>query len=270
MLLVEKVTKRYGGVQALNQVSLKVPKGMIKGLMGPNGAGKSTLFHLISGIERPDSGRIYFEGRETTSLAPHEIALRGLGRTFQTIQTWGNMTVIDTILAGMHRKLKGGFLSCGFWLPGIKRQEKEVLRKAKDILESLGLLGRWEWPASQLSFGEQRILEMGRALAMDPGFLLLDEPTSGLTPAEVEQISRRIRRLKEEGMTFLIVEHRMELVMKIADEIAVLHNGELIAEGPPDEIRKNEEVIEAYLRNRGVRDKDKKTDGPIRPSPCPP
>ena len=137
MLSIEKVTKRYEGVQALNQVSLKVPKGMIKGLMGPNGAGKSTLFHLISGIERPDSGRIYFEGRETTSLAPHEIALLGLGRTFQTIQTWGNMTVVDTILAGMHRKLKGGFLSCGFWLPGIKRQEKEALKKGKRISWSL-------------------------------------------------------------------------------------------------------------------------------------
>jgi branched-chain amino acid transport system ATP-binding protein len=253
MLAIEKVTKRYGGVQALNQVSLKVPKGMIKGLMGPNGAGKSTLFHLISGIERPDSGRIYFEGRETTSLAPHEIALLGLGRTFQTIQTWGNMTVVDTILAGMHRKLKGGFLSCGFWLPGIKKQEKEALKTAKDILESLGLLGRWEWPASQLSFGEQKILEMGRSLAMDPGFLLLDEPASGLTPPEVEQFSRTIRRLKEEGMTLLIVEHRVELVMEIADEIAVLRNGELIADGPPDEVRRNEKVIEAYLRNRGGR-----------------
>ena len=252
MLAIEKVSKRYEGVQALNQVSLKVPEGTIKGLIGPNGAGKSTLFHLISGIERPDSGRIYFKGTEITSLAPHEIALLGLGRTFQTIQTWGNMTVVDNILAGMHRKLKGGFLSCGFWLPEIRRQEKEALEKAKEILEFLGLLGRWEWPASQLSFGEQRILEMGRTLAMDPAFLLLDEPASGLTPVEVGQISQGIKRLKEEGMTFFIVEHRMELVMEIADQIAVLHNGELIAEGPPDEIRRNEKVIGAYLRNRGV------------------
>jgi ABC-type branched-subunit amino acid transport system ATPase component len=253
MLIIDNVSKKYGGVQALNQVFLEVPKGIIKGIIGPNGAGKSTLFHLISGMERPDSGRIYFKGTEITFLKPHEIALLGMGRTFQTIQTWGNMTVVDNILAGMHRRLKGGFLSCGFQLPGIRTQEKRALKEAKEILEFMGLLGRWEWPASQLSLGEQKMLEMGRTLAMRPEFLLLDEPASGLTPVEIEQLSQRIQRLKQEGMTFLIIEHRMELVLEIADEIAVLHNGERIAEGPPDEVRTNEKVIGAYLKDRGSR-----------------
>jgi len=247
MLIVDNVSKKYEGVQALRQVSLKVPKGMIKGIIGPNGAGKSTLFHLISGMERPDSGRIYFKDREITSLEPHEIALSGMGRTFQTIQTWGNMSVVDNILAGMHRRLRGCFFSCGFWTPGIRRQEKEALKEAKEILEFLGLLGRWEWPASQLSFGELKILELGRALAMRPEFLLLDEPASGLTPAELEQLSQRLQRLRQEGITFLIIEHRMELVLKIADEVAVIHNGERIAEGSPDKIRTNEKVMKAYL-----------------------
>lgn len=248
MLLLKEVSKRYEGIQALDQVSIEVRKGTIKGLIGPNGAGKSTLFHLVSGIERQDSGKITFKGTEMTSLDPYERSLRGMGRTFQTLQTWGNMTVVDNILAGMHRRLKGGFLSSGFWLPGIGKQEKEALKEAKEILEFLGLLGRWEWPASHLSFGEQKMIELGRALAMKPDLLLLDEPASGLTPAEVHQLSRKIQQLKEKGMTFFIVEHRLELVLEITDEIAVLHNGHLIADGSPGEIQKDETVIKAYLR----------------------
>jgi len=246
MLAIDDVSKKYEGVHALNRVSLKVPKGVIKGIIGPNGAGKSTLFHLIGGTERPDSGNIYFKGTEVTSLEPHEIARLGMGRTFQTIQVWGNMTVVDNILTGMHRRLMGGFLTCGLWLPRIKRQEGEALKKAKEILESLGLLGRWEWPASQLSFGEQRMVELGRALAMEPDLLLLDEPASGLTPLEAERLSRSVDRLKGQRITVVIVEHRTEWVLDIADEIAVLHNGELVIEGPPDEIRRNEQVMKAY------------------------
>jgi branched-chain amino acid transport system ATP-binding protein len=252
MLAIEKVTKRYEGVRALNQVSLEVRKGIIKGLIGPNGSGKTTLFHLISGLEKPDSGRICFKGKEITSLGPYQISASGIGRTFQTVQTWGNMTVVDNILGGMDRNLKGGFLSCGMWLPAIKRQEREALRQAKEILEFLGLLGRWEWPASQLSLGEQKMLELGRAIAVKPELLLLDEPASGLTPAEIQQLSKRLQRLQQEGMTLFIVEHRMELVMDVAEEVAVLHNGELIAEGSPDEVRRDKKVIDAYLKGREV------------------
>ena len=248
LLTLTEVTKRYDGIRALNRVSLHVERGTIKGLMGPNGSGKSTLFHLISGMERPDSGRILFKEKEITSLAPHEIARMGLGRTFQTLQTLGNMTVVDNILTGMYRRLEGGLLSSGFWLPQSKQGEREALKEAKGVLEFVGLLGRWEWPASQLSFGEQKMLELGRAIASRPELLLLDEPAAGLTPAEIEALAGRILRLRKDGMTVFLVEHRMEMVMEIADEIAVLHQGEVIAEGSPDEIRRDHRVIETYTK----------------------
>jgi branched-chain amino acid transport system ATP-binding protein len=250
LLLIEEIIKEYDGIRALDRVSLKVEKGSIKGLIGPNGAGKSTLFHLISGVEKPDSGKIYLKGREISSLEPHERSALGIGRTFQTLQVWGNMTVVENIMAGMNRRLKGGLLSCGLWLPWIRRSEKEALREAKEILDSLGLLGKWESIASQLPYGKQKLLELGRALAMKPELLLLDEPASGLTLAEIEQISKLIFQVRQEGVTVFIVEHHMGMVMEIADEIAVLHNGELIAEGTPDAVRKNLRVIEAYLTRR--------------------
>jgi ABC-type branched-subunit amino acid transport system ATPase component len=251
-LSVKEIIKNYDGVHALNRVSLHVRKGIIKGLIGPNGAGKTTLFHLISGMERPASGRIYFKGMDITSMEPYEISLLGVGRTFQTLQIWGNMTVVENIMAGMHTRLKGGFLSCGLWLPWVKRTEKEAMEEAKEILEFLGLLGRWKWPASQLSFGQQKILEMGRALAMKPELILLDEPAAGLTPTEVGRLAERISQLRKEGITVFIVEHHMGMVMEIADEIAVLNNGELIAEGTPDVVRRNPGVIEAYLKGTRV------------------
>jgi ABC-type branched-subunit amino acid transport system ATPase component len=250
LLLIEEIIKEYDGIRALDRVSLKVEKGSIKGLIGPNGAGKSTLFHLISGVEKPDSGKIYLKGREISSLEPHERSALGIGRTFQTLQVWGNMTVVENIMAGMNRRLKGGPLSCGLWLPWIRRSEKEALMEAKGILDSLGLLGKWESIASQLPYGKQKLLELGRALAMKPELLLLDEPASGLTLAEIEQVSQHITQVRQEGVTVFIVEHHMGMVMEIADEIAVLHNGELIAEGRPGAVRKNPRVVEAYLTRR--------------------
>jgi branched-chain amino acid transport system ATP-binding protein len=252
LLSIDTISKSYDGVRALHQISLHVQKGTIKGLIGPNGAGKTTLFHLITGVERPSSGKIFFQGRDITTLEPHEIALLGVGRTFQTLQVLGTMTVVENILTGMHTRLKGGFLSCGLWLPWIHRGERDALQEAKKILEFLGLLGRWKWPAFQLSFGQQKMLELGRALAMQPKLLLLDEPAAGLTPAEVKKLSEKICQLKGQGITVLVVEHHMGMVMEIADEVAVLHNGEIIAEGPPDAVKKNPHVIEAYLQGRGV------------------
>jgi branched-chain amino acid transport system ATP-binding protein len=250
LLSIEEITKAYGGIRALDRVSLHVEKGSIKGLIGPNGAGKSTLFHLISGVEKPDSGRIDFKERDITSSESHEISALGMARTFQTLQIWGNMTVVENIMTGMNRRLKGGLFSCGLWLPWIKRSEKEALKEAKEILDSLGLLGKWESMASQLPYGKQKLLEIGRALAMKPELLLLDEPASGLTQTEMKQLSERISQVRQEGMTVFIVEHHMGMVMEIADEIAVLHNGELIAEGTPEAVRKNPQVIEAYLTRR--------------------
>jgi len=247
LLSIETVTKEYDGIRALDRVSLKVEKGSIKGLIGPNGAGKSTLFHLITGVEEPDSGKIYFKEREITSMGSHEISALGIGRTFQTLQVWGNMTVVENVMAGMNRGLKGNLFSCGLWLPWVRRSEKEALRQAKEILDSLGLLGKWESMASQLPYGKQKLLELGRSLAMKPELLLLDEPASGLTLTEIRQLSGQISQIRQEGMTVFVVEHHMGMVMEIADEIAVLHNGKLIAEGTPESIKTNPEVIEAYL-----------------------
>ena len=250
LLSIEEMIKEYDGIRALDRVSLKVEKGRIKGLIGPNGAGKSTLFHLISGVEKPDSGKIYFKEKEISSLESHERSALGIGRTFQTLQIWGNMTVVENIMAGMNRRLKGGLFSCGLCLPWIRRSEKAALKEAKEILDSLGLLGKWESMASQLPYGKQKLLELGRALAMKAELLLLDEPASGLTLAEIEQLSKQILQVRQEGVTVFIVEHHMGMVMEIADEIAVLHNGELIAEGTPEAVRKNPRVIEAYLTRR--------------------
>jgi ABC-type branched-subunit amino acid transport system ATPase component len=250
LLSIENIRKEYDGIIALDRISLKVEKGSITGLIGPNGAGKSTLFHLISGVEKPDSGKIYFKGRDITSMEPHERSTLGMGRTFQTIQVWGNMTVVENIMAGMNQKLKGGMLSYGLWLPRIRRSEKGALQEAKEILDSLGLLGKWESMASQLPYGKQKLLEIGRALAMKPDLLLLDEPASGLTLNEIRHLSEKIIHIRQEGVTVFIVEHHMGMVMELADEIAVLHNGELIAEGTPEAVRRNPEVIEAYLTRR--------------------
>jgi ABC-type branched-subunit amino acid transport system ATPase component len=205
---------------------------------------------LISGVEKPDSGKIYFKEKNITSMESHERSALGMGRTFQTLQIWGNMTVVENIMAGMNRRLKGSLFSYGLWLPRIRRSEKEALKEAKEILDSLGLLGKWESMASQLPYGKQKLLELGRALAMKPELLLLDEPASGLTHTEIEQLSEQILRARQEGVTVFIVEHHMGMVMEIADKIAVLHNGELIAEGTPEAVRRNPRVIDAYLTRR--------------------
>ena len=250
LLAIEEITKEYDGIRALDRVSLNVQKGTIEGLIGPNGAGKSTLFHLVSGIEKPDFGEIRFKGRKITGLKPYEISAHGIGRTFQTVQTLGSMTVAENVMAGMHLRIRGGWISSGLWFPSIRRKEKAALKEAKEILEGLGLLGRWKLPAFQLSLGQQRLLEIGRALAMKPELILLDEPASGLTPTEVGELSKKLLRFKEEGVTLFIVEHHMGIVMEIADEVVVLDHGNLIAEGPPEAVRKDSKVIEAYLKRK--------------------
>jgi branched-chain amino acid transport system ATP-binding protein len=259
LLAIEEIKKVYDNVRALDGISLRINKGTIQGLIGPNGGGKSTLFHLISGSEKPTSGKIYFKGREITFLESHQIAALGLGRTFQTVQILANMTVVENIMVGMHLRLREGPLSSGFWLPWIGKAEKEALKEAKEILDLLGLLGRWKSPASQLPLGRQKLLEFGRVLAMRPELILLDEPASGLTPTEVQHLLDRIYQFKEKGMTFLIVEHHMGMVMEIADEIAVLDHGRLIAEGPPPIVRNDPQVIEVYLKGKRADAEDNKT-----------
>ncbi len=246
-LSVEEIVKHYDGIMALNRISLQVRKGTVKGLMGPNGAGKSTLFHLISGMERPDSGRICFKEREITGLQTHEISRLGVGRTFQTLQVWGNMTVVENVLTGMHTRIRGGILSSGLYLPWVKKSEEIAMKEAKEILELFGLFGRWKWFASQLSYGEQKRLEIARALAAKPDLILLDEPAAGLTYPEAKQLAQTLSRLKKIGLTLFLIEHHMGMVMEIADEVAVLNNGELLAEGPPDMVKSDPSVIEAYM-----------------------
>ena len=248
LLIIEDVIKEYDGIRALDHVSLKVEKGTIKGLIGPNGAGKTSLFHLISCMEKPFSGKISFKGKDITPLDPHQISALGIGRTFQTVQVWGNMTVVENVMTGMHLRLKGNILSSGLWLPWIKKDEEKALEEAKEILAQLDLIGRWRSPVFQLPLGKQRLLEIGRALAMKPDLILLDEPASGLTPTEIQHLSERILRFREQGMTFLIVEHHMGMVMEIADEVAVLDHGEIIVEGPPDLLKNDPRMMNAYLK----------------------
>ncbi len=244
LLAVEKITMEYKGVRALNGVSLSVGAGRSKGLIGPNGAGKSTLFHLITGFEMPPSGKIFFKGEEITELRPQAIAMLGIGRTFQTVQTLSNMSVVENVMVGMHKRLKGGIISSGLRLPWAWNAEREALEDAKKLLSLFGLLGRWEWPASQLSFGEQRVLEIARAAAMKPELLLLDEPAAGLSGEEVRKLCKAVRQLNEAGTTFLIVEHQMTMILEVADEIAVLKGGDLIADGPSHKIMSDSRVIE--------------------------
>jgi branched-chain amino acid transport system ATP-binding protein len=193
---------------------------------------------------------IRFNGGKITGLKPYEISAHGIARTFQTVQTLGSMTVVENVMAGMHLRIKGGWISSGLWFPSIRRKEKAALNEAKEILDRLGLLGRWKSPAFQLSLGQQRLLEIGRALAMKPELILLDEPASGLTPTEVGELSRKLLQFKEEGVTLFIVEHHMGIVMEIADEVTVLDHGNLIAEGPPGAVRIDSKVIEAYLKGK--------------------
>lgn len=246
-LHLEGITKHYDGVLALNRITLQVRKGIVKGLMGPNGAGKSTLFHLISGMEKPDSGRIWFKEKDITGRQPHEISRLGVGRTFQTLQIFGNLTVVENVLTGMHMRIRGGLLSTGLSLPWTRKDEKRAMEEAKEMLEQFGLFGRWKWFASQLAYGEQRRLEIVRALAAKPDLLLLDEPAAGLTYPEAKQLAENLARLKEKGLTLFLIEHHMGLVMELADEVAVLNNGELIAEGIPEVVKKDPSVIEAYM-----------------------
>lgn len=245
ILEVKDISKSFGGLQALKHVNFHVQKGEIHALIGPNGAGKTTLMNIISGLERMDSGDIFFNGKNISKEPSYKRAILGMARTFQNLEVFGDMTVLENIIVGMYQKNKWGFILSGLNFKGVSRS---IVERAEKIVEYVGLSHRKNELAMNLPVGEQRLLEIGRALAAEPKILLLDEPAAGLNTKETKNLSSLITQIREElGISILIVEHDMELVMGISDMITVLNFGEVIAEGKPLEIQKNPQVISAYL-----------------------
>ncbi|HMK43491.1 MAG TPA: ABC transporter ATP-binding protein [Dissulfurispiraceae bacterium] len=248
MLEVRDVTKTFGGLRALDNVSFDVPHHSITALIGPNGAGKTTMMNIISGIFPPDSGSVSFHGVTISGTSPSKIAKQGLSRTFQHLELFSDMTVLENVMVGRYIKGSSGFVASGLHLPSVRREERENRRIAIALLEDIGLAGKQGELAKNLPLGEQRILEIGRALATEPVVLLLDEPAAGLNIRETRNLGNMIIGLNSErGITILLVEHDMDLVMRISTEIHVLNFGQKIAAGKPEEIQRNRDVITAYL-----------------------
>jgi branched-chain amino acid transport system ATP-binding protein len=247
LLEVEGLRRRFGGVVAVDQVSFRVNSGQIKAIIGPNGAGKTTLFNLISGLLRPDAGRILFKDVPIQKLPPYQIARAGLSRTFQNPSLFLHMNVLENVMVGRHRRSRQEFLGCGLRLPGQGREERAIRQSALEHLEGVGLTHLAEVSAGSLAFGQRRMVELARALATEPDLLLLDEPASGLNTRDKTDLAAFIRRIRERGVTILLVEHDMSMVMGLSDDILVLHNGVPIAEGPPGKIQSDPNVVRVYL-----------------------
>jgi branched-chain amino acid transport system ATP-binding protein len=248
LLECRKVTKRFGGLVALQDLDLEVKKESIHSVIGPNGAGKTTLFNCITGFYKPEAGSIVLDGHSLVGLLPDRIVQLGVARTYQNIRLFPNLTALENVLVGFHCHLKAGFFGIVLGLPSIKNEERQAVEEAKRLLRFVQLGGKGDVLAKNLPYGEQRRLEVARALATKPRLLLLDEPTAGMNPKETQEMTDFIRNLRDQlGITILLIEHQMKVVMGISEIVTVLDYGQKIAEGPPSQIQKDLRVIEAYL-----------------------
>jgi branched-chain amino acid transport system ATP-binding protein len=247
LLSIRDVTMRFGGLVANDSISIDVPEGMLFAVIGPNGAGKTTLFNVVSGTLTPTAGSVHFDGEPIAGLPQDQVAGRGLIRTYQLVQLFKDLTVAENVQVGFHRVTKGGIGSALFHPKWMRDQEKEIAQETRNLLAFVGLGDRHDVPADQLPYGQQRLLEVARALAANPRMILLDEPAAGLNVQETEALADVIRAVNARGITVVLIEHDMGLIMKVAQRIAVLDFGRKIAEGTPDEIRAHPAVIAAYL-----------------------
>ena len=247
MLELSGIGKRFGGLTALEGISFRVAQGSITGIIGPNGAGKTTLFNIATGIYTPSSGQVLLQGKDISALPPERRARLGLVRTFQNIELFGKMTVLENVMVGLHTQSSSGFFSCAFRMPWQMNEEHRVREKAEEWLAFAGIAELESLQAGTLSFGKGRLLEIARAMALEPKLLLMDEPAAGLNSSETAQLAELIKRIRDHGVTVALVEHDMDLVMDICDALVVLNLGTMLAEGTPREIQDNQAVVTAYL-----------------------